>query len=198
VGLFGCSSEEAVRRERGRIVSFAYHAALCHDVGKLPEIDTIFMYGRKLLDLEFEVIKEHPNLGAHLLRKHLDTREYADIARGHHRWYDNSRGYPEDFDTRTSDYKPLIDLVACMDCMDAATDSVGRSYKQGKSLDDFLEELRDGEGTRYAPWLFEVMSHPKVRRDLEFLLDKGRMQVYRDTYLLLRSVNEQGKLVAGA
>ena len=72
--------------------------------------------------------------------------------------------------------------------MDAATDSIGRSYKGSLSLDSFLEEVKAGAGTRYAPWLTELLSREDVYKDVRRLLKKERPQVYRNTYYLLRGM----------
>ncbi len=185
-GVLGCRDAGDVRARREQLCDFVYHAGLCHDFGKLSIIDTIFVYGRDLLDMEFEMIKAHPRSGYDMLMKYDATRPYADVALGHHRWYDNSCGYPEDFDIRKSPLRTVIDLVTCTDCMDAATDSVGRSYKCFKTLDDFMGEVRAGSGTRYAPWLPELLEAPDTRADLMALLDQGRRETYKDTYFLLR------------
>jgi HD-GYP domain-containing protein (c-di-GMP phosphodiesterase class II) len=190
IGCAGCETVEEVLEKRSEILYFAYHAALCHDAGKLFIIDTVFVYGRKLLDMEFELIKTHPKMGAELLRRYPSTRQYAEVALGHHKWYDNSRGYPEEFDTSGSPLKALIDLVMCCDCLDAATDTVGRSYNRGKTTEEFLEEVREGSGTRYAPWLVDLLAREEVRADINFLLRRGREHNYQDTYLLLRNVQE--------
>lgn len=190
IGCAGCTTVEEVLEKRSEILYFAYHAALCHDTGKLFIIDTVFVYGRKLLDMEFDLIKTHPKMGAELLRRYPSTRGYAEVALGHHKWYDNSRGYPEDFDTSKSPLKALIDLVMCCDCLDAATDTVGRSYSRGKTTEEFLEEVREGSGTRYAPWLVDLLAREDVRADINFLLQRGREHNYQDTYLLLRNVQQ--------
>ncbi len=191
IGMPGCESVEDVLTRRAEILSYAYHSATLHDSGKIYIIDTIFIYGRKLLDLEFELIKSHPVMGHKLLSEHELTRKYADVALFHHKWYDDSRGYPADKKSTDSAYKTIIDLVQCADCLDAATDSVGRSYNKGKTLDEFMTELRDGSGTRYAPWLIDLFDHEDVYNDIIFLLDEGRMSNYRDTFTLLRDVQEK-------
>ncbi len=193
IGVLGTESVEMVRRRREEMISFTYHAALCHDFGKLPILDTVFIYGRKLMDFEFEIIKQHPALGASLLKPHESTGSYADVALGHHRWYDNTRGYPEDFDTSKSPVKTIIDIVAVADCMDAATDSIGRSYNQGKTLLDFEKELKEGSGTRYAPYMPELFQREEVRRDLTYLLTQGRQIQYKNAFLLLREVQEMAE-----
>ena len=192
IGFPGCETAEDVTAKMEDIVYFTYHAALCHDFGKINIIDTIFVYGRKLLDLEFNIIKSHPNMGYKLLSAHNKTKEYADVALGHHKWYNNKGGYPEDFDTSKSPYKTVIDIVLCADCMDAATDTVGRSYNKGKSMEDFIRELREGAGTRYAPWLPDLVERKEVYEDIKRLLTQAREINYRDTYSLLKDVQEKG------
>ena len=86
----------------------------------------------------------------------------------------------------------MIDIVLCADCMDAATDTVGRSYSRGKTLADFIRELREGAGTRYAPWLPSLLEKEEVFKDVECLLTKAREINYRETYTLLKDVQEKG------
>ncbi len=191
IGFPGCDSIDDVLAKKDEILHYTYHATLCHDFGKINIIDTIFIYGRKLLDMEFNIIRSHPVMGAELLAAHQGTRTYADVARGHHRWHNDKGGYPEDFITANSPYKIILDLALCADCMDAATDVIGRSYNKGKSLHDYINELREGAGTRYAPWLPELLEQKEVYDDIEYLLTQGRADNYRDTYRLLRSVQEK-------
>ena len=187
IGFPGCNTVEEVIERKDEILEYTFHASLCHDFGKINIIDTVFVYGRKLLDFEFNIIKNHPVMGAQLLAKHGSTRKYVDVALGHHKWYDNKGGYPEEFDTSKSPYKTIIDIVLCADCMDAATDSVGRSYNQGKTLHDYLSEIKKDAGTRYAPWLSTLLERKEVFHDIEYLLTHARELNYRDTYKLLRS-----------
>nr|MCR5282282.1 hypothetical protein [Lachnospiraceae bacterium] len=125
--------------------------------------------------------------------RHESTKDYVDVALGHHKFYDDSRGYPEEFKTKDSPLKPIIDLVMCADSLDAATDSVGRSYSRGKTLTEFVQELKAGSGTRYAPWLSELFDQDAVREDLRYLLTEGREITYHDTYMLLKGVKEKGR-----
>lgn len=191
VGVCDTKNAEEVQASRDEILHFAYHAALCHDLGKISIIDTVFMYGRKLMDMEFDLIQTHPKTSYELMNRFASTRKYAEVALGHHKWYDNSRGYPADFDTRTSKVKTIIDLVLCTDCLDAATDSIGRSYQRGKQLSDFIGELKEGSGTRYAPWLLDLFADEAVKEDLTYLLKEGRQQNYRNMYYMLREMHDR-------
>ena len=170
------------------VINHVWHAAACHDIGKLFIIETIITYGRSLYDQEFDWIRTHPEAGANLLQKHEKTRDYAEVALGHQRWYNAKGGYPECYDPEKAANRLIVDIVACADCMDAATDSVGRSYKKGKSLEEFTEELREGTGTRYAPFLIELFDDEAVRSELETILNSGRDNKYRHTYTILDKV----------
>ena len=189
VGAPGCGCAADVLKNREALLDYTFHAARCHDVGKLSIIDTIFVYGRNLFDTEFEIIRTHPRTGWQMLKRYPSTRDYRDIALGHHRWYDNSRGYPDDFDTSRSPVKPIIDIVLCADCLDAATDSVGRSYRRGKSLEDFIAEVLPECGTHYPPWLAGLLNDADAARDLGALMEEGRRETYRSTYSLLNHMN---------
>ncbi|MBQ3787160.1 MAG: HD domain-containing protein [Lachnospiraceae bacterium] len=192
VGMPGIENVDDVYKKRSHIVDYAYNAALCHDFGKAFIMDTIFVYGRRLLDFEFDIIKAHPEVGYMLLSNNESTREYADVARGHHKWYDDTKGYPENVKTVDSPYKVIIDIVQCADCMDAATDSVGRSYNQGKTLANFIKEIKADSGSRYAPFLAPLFDDPMVYQDVEYLLDEQRAKNYERTYSLLREVKDKG------
>ena len=63
---------------------------------------------------------------------------------------------------------------------------MGRSYNKGKTFDDYEEEIREGAGTRYAPFLVELFARPEVRADIIYLLGEGRSRMYRELYTLLK------------
>lgn len=192
IGICGCKTAEEAAEKSEQIRSFAFHAALCHDFGKVFVIDTIFVYGRNLLDMEFDIIKTHPEMGAQMLERYTTSSQYADVVRGHHRWHDDSRGYPASFNTSSSPLKTIIDLTMAADCIDAATDTIGRSYKKGKQLEEVTAELEEGGGTQYAEWIAPLLKDPYAAEDMHWLLSRGREILYRETYLLLRNVHDRG------
>ncbi|HCI73233.1 MAG TPA: hypothetical protein DHV42_01665 [Lachnospiraceae bacterium] len=181
-GVRGYETVEDVRTHAKEILAFVRHAALCHDFGKIPLIDIIFVYGRRLFDFEFDLIREHPDLGIAMLERIPGMRAYGDIVRGHHKWHDNSDGYPGSFSLEHSKDAPLVDIVTCADCMDAATDTIGRSYNRGKTLDEYIAEVEEGSGTRYAAFLPKLLRDPQVYAQLNMILEKGREGYYRETY----------------
>jgi HD-GYP domain-containing protein (c-di-GMP phosphodiesterase class II) len=133
------------------------------------------------------MIKNHPVVGAKVAEENESTRKYVDIIRGHHLWYDCSRGYPYGTDTFKSPYKTIIDLVLAADCLDAATDTVGRSYNKGKNFEDYIKEVTEGAGTHYAPFLPDFLKSPGVKQDVMYLLTERRAKLYKDTFNLLRN-----------
>ena len=185
--LEDCSEDQVVERS-GEILDFVYNSALLHDIGKLFIVETILTYGRKLVDYERMFIQTHTVVGAALLKRFPTTAEFADIALGHHKWYDGSRGYPDDFNVQESRYRTIIALVEVADCIDAATDNIGRSYKEGLSLDEVIAELEEGSGSRYAPYVVELLHDPDVKAQLQRILTDGRDENYRITYHLLNEL----------
>lgn len=177
----GMFSEEEIA-DRSEFLRFVYHCALCHDFGKITMIDTIFIYGRNLLDSEFDIIKMHPLMGSELLSRYRSTEKYAEIAKHHHVWFNQQKGYP-----LCENEKPSVisNIVEVADCIDAATDSIGRSYVRGKGLDEICEELFAGSGEHYAPYVVELLKKEEVLEDLNYLLTVGRQNKYQSTYLLL-------------
>ena len=192
VGFPGCDDPDRVSENKERIHNYTYRAALFHDIGKLIALDTIAMYGRRLLDTEFALLKTHPQMGGYIADHFESVKEYSDVIRGHHLWYDGTKGYPENFDASVSPYKTIIDIVTVADCMDAATDRVGRSYNTGKTLDDFVKEAEEGAGTRYAPFLAEILRDEDTHRDIKWILEEGRQKVYRETFRTLVGILQKG------
>ena len=181
------NAEEAVAR-REEILAFAENAALLHDVGKIFVIEAILTYGRNLIDSEFDLISTHPEVGASFLEMYKETEIYADAVRGHHRWFDDSAGYPHNFSVKDSEQKTIIALLSVADCLDASTDEIGRSYKKSRTLDEFIAEVKEGAGTRYASFMADLLSEPEVHAGLEKILGEKRDENYRKTFELLRSL----------
>ena len=187
-GIYGAEDAELVQSMQDEIEEFIYNSALMHDVGKIFIIETILTYGRRLVMTEKDFIHTHTRVGASLLQRYPQTSEYADIALAHHRWYDDSQGYPEDFRIAGSKYKTIISIVQAADCIDAATDRIGRSYKGGLSLPAVIDELRQGSGTQYAPFVVELLDDTAVTDRLHKILTEGRDENYRLTYHLLEKL----------
>ena len=188
IGILDTKDVEEVKERKDEILDHAYNSALLHDVGKIFIMEVIITYERRLFDLEREIIRTHPVVGASLLDMYDEVRKYSPSALGHHKFYNNIAGYPESFDLDNSQDKTIIHLLTVADCLDAATDKVGRNYKRGKTLEQYVEELKDGKGTRYAPDVVDLFNDPEVSKDIEEVLQNARDNNYRKTFTLLKSL----------
>ena len=167
-----------------KCLDFIYEAAFCHDIGKNGIISTVNNDYRPLTDEEYAIIKTHPALGAELLKIAPSLYEkYHDTTLGHHKWYNGKGGYPEDFDNTKSPKRILIDIITLSDCMQAATERIGRNYKEGKTFDMVMEEFRKGAGTKYNPDLVKFIdTHDDVARDLAVLINDAWVDIYFNIY----------------
>lgn len=165
-------------------LNFIYQAALYHDIGKNGIISAVNNDYRPLTDEERAIIKTHPALGAELLKIAPSLYEkYHDTTLGHHKWYNGKGGYPEDFDNTKSPKRILIDIITLSDCMQAATERIGRNYKTGKTFDMVMEEFRRDAGTKYNPDLVKFIdTHEDVARDLAVLVGDAWVDIYFSIY----------------
>lgn len=167
-----------------KCMDFIFEAAMYHDIGKNAIISVVNNDFRPLTDEEFAIIKKHPALGAELLKIAPSLYEkFRDTTLGHHKWYNGKGDYPKDFDNTKSPKRILIDIITLSDCMQAATERIGRNYKSGKNFDRVMEEFRRDAGTRYNPELVNFIdSHQDVARDLAALINEGWVDIYFDIY----------------
>lgn len=185
---FNYNTTDEVIKNKGKIESFIYKAGLCHDFGKITMIDTIFVYGRDLLDAEVQIIKLHTKMGARMLGFFDSTRDYAELSMQHHVWYNEEAGYPTVSELKNPVCTSILSLA---DCIDAATDSIGRSYNEGKSLEDLIVEFDSERGSRYAPFVVDLLKDEDVFDDIKYLLEEGRQNNYIRTYQLLAGVKNR-------
>lgn len=165
------------------VLGFINTAALLHDIGKTDIAHIINQQSRSLTPEELRIIRTHPDAGGDLLERIPVLKPFADIARGHHCYYDGNGGYPDTFDNTSSPYKQIIDLISVCDSIDAATDTVGRCYTANKKLQTVLAELEAGSGTRYSPEIvIAITSDSSLIEMIESTVTVGRDNTYYRVY----------------
>ena len=165
------------------LLSFIRQCALLHDIGKTRITDIVNTQGRRLRDIEFEAIRQHPAYGAQMIQQDPDLNRYHDIILGHHKFYNGKGGYPETFDNTASPYRTIIDLITICDCIDAATDHLGRNYRSAKTLEQVLDELAAGKGTRYNPDLVDfILNSTDLQDKLRYFVTDGRLDIMYEAY----------------
>ena len=181
IGLFGINDIAEIRARKDELANRVYNCSLYHDIGKVMLLDCVGIYNRRLLDEEFSFIQLHSYVGSFLMRK-FDSRELSHVALHHHRFYDGSGGYPTNVPPCPPEYKVLADISSVSDSIEAATDNIGRCYSAAKSFADIVDELRQGSGTRYAPYVVELFDDREFYDMLESELHQERRQTYLEIY----------------
>jgi putative two-component system response regulator len=129
-------------------------ASPMHDVGKIGVPDGILFKPGKLSTSEFDVIKQHPELGYEILAKSEQPllAMAAVIARSHHERWDGT-GYPQGLSSNGIALEARIAAVA--DVFDALVSR--RVYKPAFPLDRSLRIMEEGRGTQFDPDVVDLL-----------------------------------------
>lgn len=129
-----------------------YIMGLLHDVGKIGVPDAVINKPAKLTDEEFSLIKNHPVMGARILKNITEFPKMVTGARWHHERYDG-KGYPDGISGEDIPLEARI--IAVADAYDAM--SSRRSYRDILSQEVVRIEVVKGKGTQFDPEIAEVM-----------------------------------------
>jgi putative nucleotidyltransferase with HDIG domain len=139
--VLGCSNSE---------IESIYWGGLLHDIGKIGIPDSILSKPTALTKEEWEIIYQHPKLGAKMIAPIKKLSHIAPIIEYSHERYDGS-GYPYGV---SKDEIPLgAQIVAVVDSFSAMMDE--RTYKAPMKLSDAIDEISKNSGILYNP---EVVS----------------------------------------
>lgn len=182
-GVFGYKNTEEILKHKRTLRSFIFSAGKVHDIGKNAIVSVVNNEYLPLTDDEFDIIRLHPRLGEIFLRVVPGLEIFHDTTVGHHKWYNGKGGYPADFDNTKSPIRFLIDIVTLSDCLQAATECVGRNYRISKTFEVVMPELRAGAGTKYNPDLVALIdAYPKLAKKLHHLVENGWIEIYYRIY----------------
>lgn len=129
-----------------------YMMGLLHDVGKIGIPESIINKPARLTDEEYNVIQNHPSMGARILSNITEFPKLATGARWHHERYDG-KGYPDGI--AGEDIPVEARMIAIADAYDAM--SSRRSYRDVLPQDFIRGELVKGRGTQFDPVFTDVM-----------------------------------------
>lgn len=178
----GYETTEAVLQGRKQLLDLIHQSAIYHDLGKITMPTLVNNCFRKLTNHEFDLIKLHPEKSLPFFAIDPSFAPYIDAALGHHKWFDGD-GYPASFKNRRSPYFPIINIVTLCDCLDAATENIGRNYHRPKAFDSVIEEFDSGAGTRYDPLLIKLIHADQQLYDqLKQTVNTGRYDHYYNLY----------------
>ena len=120
-------AREAGIREKEALEVF-WRGALLHDVGKIGIPDKVLLKPGPLSPEEWVVMRNHPDVGAGMLRKIEFLRGPSEIVLSHHEWFDGT-GYPRKL--KGAQIPLGARLFAVIDVYDALT--TDRAYHTARS-----------------------------------------------------------------
>ncbi|MEO0035966.1 MAG: hypothetical protein RLZZ501_1989 [Pseudomonadota bacterium] len=173
-------------------------ASILHDVGKVSIPDSILLKPGPLDPDERRTMETHTSNGGTLLQKgqwllggSLYFELAAEIAEGHHEWWDGS-GYPRRLAGKAIPLAARITAIA--DVHDALISR--RPYKPGWDAEEVLAYIRDHDGTQFDPDIvaafFEVIANRAKAPVIEWTdeIAIGHPVIDHDHRILLELINQ--------
>lgn len=140
-------------------------AALLHDIGKIAVPVEILNKPGRLNEQEFNIIKTHPLIGYHTLKRINLPWPVAEIVQQHHERLDGS-GYPHGLVGQDILLETKILVVAnVVEAMISPT-----PYRAAHSLEAAMEEINTNKGVFYDPEVVELCIEQFTREGFEFHL----------------------------
>lgn len=145
-------------------------AASFHDVGKIGIPDSVLLKEGKLTDEEYDTIKLHPVIAANIFSVSDIFKDIVPIIKHHHERYDGN-GYPDKLKGENIEY--LARVLSLCDSFDAIVSR--RPYKDERSIQSALEEIKRCSGTQFDPNLadkFIVLVNNNIN-DIQSIIDNN-------------------------
>ena len=121
-----------------------YLTGLLHDIGKIGVPDRVLLKAGRLSDDEFDLIKQHPEIGYRILEP-IAELSFALPGVLHHHERIDGRGYPHGLQGEDIPFSARILAVA--DAYDAMTSS--RTYRTAMTMDRARQILLEGSGQQW-------------------------------------------------
>jgi HD-GYP domain-containing protein (c-di-GMP phosphodiesterase class II) len=140
-----------------------------HDIGKVGIPESILCKAGPLTELEWIVMRSHPNQGARIVEPIPFMGEAVEIVRSHHERFDGG-GYPRGL--RGEEIPPAARIFAIADSFDAMTSD--RPYRSALTTEAAVAEIRAGAGAQFDPTCVEAFE-ALVAEDESFVLRDRRL-----------------------
>ena len=138
-------------------------AANIHDIGKLGIPSEILATPRRLLPVEFELVKAHAEIGADIIAGIRFRWPIAEMILQHHERMDGS-GYPNQL--RGGQILIGARIIAVADTVEAMASH--RPYRPALGIEVALSEISSGRGTRHDPSVVDACLR---------LFEQGRLSI---------------------
>lgn len=127
-------------------------AGVMHDVGKIGIPESVLLKPTQLNEAEWEIMRQHPVIGAEIVGQIIDLGYVAKVVRSHHERWDGS-GYPDGLRGETIPFHSRILYIA--DAYDALTSD--RAYRKGMSHEQALALIKQQAGAHFDRELVQVL-----------------------------------------
>ena len=127
-------------------------ASILHDIGKIGVSVRIIRKPSALDPSEMNAMRQHPVIGAEIMKPAELLTDAAEIVRHHHEHFDGS-GYPDGLKGEEIPMGSRIVLVA--DAYNAIT--TDRPYRRARSKEEAFRILRDGAGKQFDPVVVDTL-----------------------------------------
>jgi len=139
-----------------------HYGSILHDIGKIKISKEVLNKPGTLTPEEWEIMKQHPTIGAEMIQGVDYLSPALPVIRSHHERWDGT-GYP--LGLRGEEIPLSARIVAVADSLDAITSS--RAYRCCLSPEQARDEIRAGAGSQYDPQVVaafelawpEILSH---------------------------------------
>jgi HD-GYP domain-containing protein (c-di-GMP phosphodiesterase class II) len=138
-------------------------AGLTHDIGKINIPAEILSKPGQLTDLEFGLIRMHPQTGHDILKAIEFPWPVAQMVLQHHERMDGS-GYPQ----RLSGEEILLEarILGVADVVEAMASH--RPYRSARGIDQALEEISQNKGVLYDAEIVDACLKLFTEKDFRF------------------------------
>ncbi len=141
-----------------------YLGGILHDIGKIAIPETILTKPGELEDIEWELIKSHPEVGYNKILKQTDFPwPVAEMTLHHHERLDGS-GYPDGL--KGDEISPEVRILGAVDVVEAM--STRRPYRKPRTKGDVLDEITSGRGIKYDPEVVDILVEMIESGDVNF------------------------------
>lgn len=145
VAIYAKAIAEKLGRQKEEL-DLLFKAGLIHDLGKIGITDTIISKQGPLTDEEYNIVKRHTLIGADIVGQMKGLHELVPLVKYHHERWDGE-GYPDEL---VGEAIPLgARILALADSLDTMFSD--RPYRQTKSYNEALQEVRRCSGTHFDP-----------------------------------------------
>ncbi len=127
-------------------------SALLHDVGKIGVDDRVLKKPGALTEEEFELMKQHPQKGANIMRPVAQLKDVLPGIELHHEHL-NGAGYPHGL--RGDEIPLMARIIAVADTLDAMT--TNRPYQSAMELDFAMDRIRAQVNTKFDAAVVEAL-----------------------------------------